>query len=189
MDVYNEIYDGFMRAFRYCVAKEGYGGRSFLAAKVGISTAMMSKILHKTNPKPISKNLQVKLANAFGYELAEFIEFGRNLLSGDENSFLVKKTPISNVVTPFEIKEPSSEIDSITRDHIEIVKKFKFKELAKNINEDLLRIENQETLKEVEVLVKAISLGMGFEVKLVGKNNASSQQVPSEGKFKKETGS
>ena len=59
--------------------------------------------------------------------------------------------------------EPSSdkEIDVVTKEHIEIVKKFYHKEQAKRINEELLVVDqNPDAMREVETFIRGLAVGI-----------------------------
>lgn len=114
MNPYDELYNAFLQALRHFLEKEGHGGRSVLAANVGISNAMLSKMLNNPERTKASLKTQIAIAKIYGYDHAAFIDLGRKLLSGDESEV--------NVEPPQEIVEAEPPVSDIASDYIENLK-------------------------------------------------------------------
>lgn len=81
MIMYNDIYNAFLTALRHFADKEGYGGQSVFAANAGISNGYLSQILKRPDIKKAGLKTQIALAKACGYEIEDFILFGKKLLA------------------------------------------------------------------------------------------------------------
>lgn len=139
------------------------------------------------------RGLQAKLSKAVGKPSSFFSELKRgnpvnathlkaigmvfgagyvNYLLGIDDICEVDHTP------SIEPKRTEESIDDpVINDHIEIVKKFKHKEVAKKINESLLIIDNQNLNKfeDLEYLIKGVARGMDYEYRLYRPNTGSNQ--------------
>lgn len=156
MNLYDELYNAFLKALRYHLEKEGHGGGAVLAANAGISSAMLSKMLKNPERTKASLKTQIALAKVCGYEHTEFIDLGRKLLSENE-----KEIRNFEFFQPDEKNESPQDIDPIICEHIEIVKKFRHKEQAKKINENLLVIDqNPEAMRRVEAYIEGLADGI-----------------------------
>ncbi|WP_027360143.1 helix-turn-helix domain-containing protein [Desulforegula conservatrix] len=147
MDIYTEIYEAFMMALRYFVEKEGYGGRSFLAAKANISSALMTQILHKTKPKPVGKKLQGQLANACGHELDDFIELGRKLLSEGKTETITPDKKQQN----HDLIEKNKSVSKISEDNL-------FPERLAILIKEKARVSQAEFCKKTGITTSYLSM-------------------------------
>lgn len=89
----------FHAAFVHCAnEKNGYGGQTIIAQEMGVSLQYINQIVKKKK-KPGFKS-QVKLAEACGYKLEEFLQLGKDVLSKEKPTNLPEKKekPISKSV-------------------------------------------------------------------------------------------
>ena len=115
-----------------------------------------------------------KILEATGFTEKDFLDFGRReILKNPKMKWDLagQVRQISNSTTVAwqneSATEPPSdnEIDVVTKEHIEIVKKFYHKEQAKRINEELLVVDqNPDAMREVETFIRGLAAGIRISI-------------------------
>ena len=83
METPEKLYEYFLSALKMAVAREGHGGKSFIANKAGVSPAFIGQILNPAHKTKAKVDTQKKIAQASGYSYDEFLELGKKLLSNE----------------------------------------------------------------------------------------------------------
>lgn len=160
----------------------------------GITETRFKGIFNVNKSLPLMPEEKEKILEATGFTEKDFLDFGRREilknpkmkwdLGGMVRQIGTRTTMPYKHENPEASDEQSSELDTITQEHFEIVKKFKFKERLKKINEDLLIIEqNPDALRDVEAYLRGLAAG----IKYSSGHSAPNHPPRSEGNLKNGT--
>lgn len=75
-------YENFYQSLRYHVEKKGHGGQALVCRHTGIPKSYLSRIMKKD--RQAGGGTQRKIAEFFGFALAEFAELGRRISMGED---------------------------------------------------------------------------------------------------------
>jgi transcriptional regulator with XRE-family HTH domain len=80
----DSILAAFWEALNHCYAEGEFPTQEALASKSGLSRTTINQQLKRT--KSSSRHVQHKIAEAFGYDLIDFLALGKSLLAQRNNS-------------------------------------------------------------------------------------------------------
>lgn len=154
----------FWAALEYCYSNTDlFNSQKALSIAAGVRDSTTSEQLRKKKGCDVST--QSKIAAAFGYDLLDFLNIGRDLLDGislDESISLVgagERPPIkSNTVS--NASPIPTENNVIEFEHQGVVRDFKDKKRALAANKDLRAIEEID----YELFVEAVGVIRGLRI-------------------------
>ena len=153
----SSTYRYFITALHYFFPKK-FNSQKQLAIEADVSKSMINEILK--GKKFGTPDMHQKIANAFGFELFNFYDAGRQLLSEKYSSENNKNATVTepNPKYPVKKKGRKSEENTISLSHDEIIKLFKDKSRAKAMNYMLAELEEMDPdgYEKTEMFITAL---------------------------------
>lgn len=170
-------YDYFKAALNTWVKETGTGYQKVLSIETGYGKSYISQLFNPKREKPISFEVQIKIAEACGEDYLSFLEKGRELL---ERKSLLKPEPLNPIVEAIiefldenkiertqknalkalnilknHHQSPDSNISTLTHQHQELVKNFQDTKAGIEANELLIQLEKLD-VEEFYIMIGMI---------------------------------
>ena len=125
----------FQKALEHMIDQQGWGAQTKLSKAINISQQMISMMIKGTSEG--TEKTRRKIAAFFNLEYEEFLKLGEKIIAAGLTSGIGFHADISAEIIR---AKPSDKI--IESEHINIVKQFRNKELAKSIDQHCLNWKN-----------------------------------------------
>lgn len=150
-------YRYFIAALEYFFPKK-FSSQKQLAIEADVSKSMINEILK--GKKYGTPDMHQKIARAFGFELFNFYDAGRRLLSEKNSPENDKNAIVTEAKPKFSVKKKGrkSGENTISLTHDEIIRLFKDKPRAKTMNYMLAELEKRDPdgYDKTEVFITAL---------------------------------
>lgn len=107
MDSVNWTYRKFYTALKHFAAQKGYGFQTALSQSSGVSVAFINQIL-KNEAKKASFELQVKIAEALGFDYESFLKLGERIVKEKSKANEIQ-TNYKSILNAFDSDATSSD--------------------------------------------------------------------------------